>query len=96
MPLCMFLHLILFLNLSIISISAMLPKKMLVLNDLGCRSYARHQKLCAAGHLRHFLKNNCIVNRIIRISSPGKGTMIVAEHAGNVHRILSLESLNDH
>ena len=69
--------------LSIIGIRTMFSVVVLVLQLLRCRFYLRIDQFTAACHLRHFLKHNCIMNRLVCILSPCKRTMILAEHCRN-------------
>ena len=59
----------------------MLPVIMLILQFLGCRFYMRIDQLTTTRHLSNFFKHNRIMYSFMSILTPGKGSMILAEHS---------------
>ena len=75
--------------LSVICIRAVLAVIMLVLKFLRCRLDAGIDGLRTICHLCHLFEHDCIVNRFVGILAPCEGSVILAEHCGNRHGILT-------
>ena len=73
----------------------MLSQEMLILDHLRSRSYAGLQGLGAVRHLRYLFQNDRVVHGVGRVGAPGEGAVVRAEHARDVHRVLTLEGLDD-
>ena len=53
---------------------------MLILKLLRCRFYIRIDQLAARCHLGNLLKNNCVMNCLMSILTPGKRSVVLAQH----------------
>ena len=45
--------------------------------------------LRAVSHLRHLLQHHGVMHRVLRILSPGEGSVILAQYRGNGYRVLA-------
>ena len=78
---------VLFCILPIISICPVLTEIVLILQLLGSRLDPRIDRLRTVCHLCHFLKHHCIVDCIMRIFSPGKRSVVLAQHCRHRHHV---------
>ena len=95
---CCLFYFLLSLNLSVVSICAMLSQEMLVLDNLRSRLYSRVQDLGTTCHLGNLLKNDCVMYGIGCVCSPGERSVVGAQNARYMHRVDTsvVEGFNDY
>ena len=76
---------------SIIRVGAVFPVIVLVLDALRRRLHIPVQLLCEECHLSHFLENDCVVHRLLRVPPHANGPWFLQSTAGTAMTSLSLK-----